>query len=249
MFSPLEQFLVLNLFSFYGDLIDFSITNNAVMILLAMAIFYLISKSLYTFGKFVVSNKWQLLFEEIYVTCVELVYDILGLKGEMFFPVIFSTFLIILVLNILGLIPYSFTVTSHLASTLIFSYMIFIGVVAVGIYYHGFNLVTLFLPAGTSLALSFLLIPVEILSYFFKPVSLGVRLFANLMAGHTLLKVIIGFSWALLGAGGILFIFYLLPLAAIVILFVLETAVSVIQSYVFTILITIYLNDVISLSH
>lgn len=249
MFSPLEQFLVLNLFSFYACFIDLSVTNNTVMVLLGLTLFYFISTSLHTLGKFVISSKWQLLIEEIYAVCIELVYDTLGLKGEMFFPVIFSAFLIILISNILGLIPYSFSITSHLVSALTLSYMLFIGVVAIGIHYHGFNLVSLFLPAGTSLALSFLLIPVEFLSYFFKPVSLGVRLFANLMAGHTLLKVIISFSWALLGAGGILLGAYLLPLAAIVILFVLETAVSAIQSYVFTILITIYLNDVVSLGH
>lgn len=249
MYSPLEQFIIISLFTFYDNIIDFSVTSITVMSLLCVFVIFLMTLSIFTLGRFNVPNKWQFLFEGIYSMCIELIYDILGIKGEKYFPFIFSTFLIILLLNSLGLIPYSFTVTSQLATTLVFAYTIFIGVVIIGIHAHGFNFMGMFLPAGTSLALSFLLVPVELLSYFFKPVSLGVRLFANLMAGHTLLKVIIGFSWAMLGIGGIFLIIYLIPLSAIVILFILETAVSIIQAYVFTILTTIYLNDAISLSH
>nr|QWK44964.1 ATPase subunit 6 [Protohalopteris sp.] len=249
MYSPLEQFIIINLFSVHDIIVDFSVTNVSIIIILCIFVLSVVILSLFTLGRFNVPNRWQFLFEGIYSMCIELIYDVLGIKGEKFFPFLFSTFLVILSLNSLGLIPYSFTITSQLASTLVFAYMIFIGVLIVGVQSHGFNLMSMFLPAGTSLFLSFLLIPVELLSYFFKPVSLGVRLFANLMAGHTLLKVIIGFSWAMLGIGGIYLIIYLIPLGAIVSLFVLETAVSIIQSYVFTILTTIYLNDMISLSH
>ena len=112
---------------------------------------------------------------------------------------------------------------------------------------HGFHMLSLFLPGGTSLVLAFLLVPIEIVSYIFKPLSLAVRLFANMMAGHTLLKVIAGFAWAMMGSGGLLLIAHVVPLGVLVILFGLELAVALIQAYVFTILSCIYINDAIVL--
>jgi len=116
------------------------------------------------------------------------------MKEKTFFPFIFTLFIFILSLNLIGLIPYSFAVTSHLIVTFTFALMIFIGINIICINKHGMNMLSLFLPAGSSFLLAILLVPIEIVSYLFRPISLSVRLFANIMAGHTLLKVIAGFA-------------------------------------------------------
>merc|ERR1712194_868551 len=143
--------------------------------------------------------------------------------------------------------PYSFTITSHLIITFSFSFAIFIGVNIICINIHKVEILSLFIPSNTSFGLALLLVPIEFVSYIFKPISLGVRLFANLMAGHTLLKVIVGFSWSMLLLENIISVFHFLPLLILVILMGLELGVALIQAYVFTILTCIYLNDSINL--
>jgi ATP synthase subunit 6 len=160
---------------------------------------------------------------------------------------IFTLFTFILISNIIGLVPYSFTVTSHLIVTFALALMTFIGINLICIREHGINMLSLFLPPGSSMVLAFLLVPIEIVSYIFRPISLSVRLFANMMAGHTLLKVIAGFAWTMMLAGGGLLVAHVIPLAILVVLMLLEFGVAVIQAYVFTILTCIYLNDAIHL--
>jgi F-type H+-transporting ATPase subunit a len=123
-----------------------------------------------------------------------MLYDNLNTRGQQYFPFIFSLFMFVLLANLIGLIPYSFTITSHLIVTFALALMVFVGVNVICIKEHGFHMVSVFLPSGTSLGLALLLVPIELVSYIFKPISLGVRLFANMMAGHTLLKVIAGFA-------------------------------------------------------
>lgn len=147
----------------------------------------------------------------------------------------------------IGLIPYSFTLTSHLIVTFSLSTAVFIGVNIIGFNIHSTKMLSLFLPSNTSFGLALLLVPIEFVSYIFKPISLGVRLFANLMAGHTLLKVIVGFSWSMLLLDDLLFCMHIVPLLVLIILMGLELAVAVIQAYVFTILTCIYLNDSVNL--
>ena len=149
--------------------------------------------------------------------------------------------------NLIGLIPYSFTVTSHLIITFTLSFSIFIGLNIICLNTYKFEMLSLFIPSNTSVGLALLLVPIEFVSYIFKPISLGVRLFANLMAGHTLLKVIVGFSWSILVLESFLSFFHLIPLIILVILMGLELGVAIIQAYVFTILTCIYLNDSINL--
>jgi len=148
---------------------------------------------------------------------------------------------------LIGLIPYSFTVTSHIIVTFSLALIVFVGVNIVGINIHRVHFLNLFLPSGTALPLAFLLVPLEIVSFLSKPISLSVRLFANMMAGHTLLKVIAGFAWSMMKGGGLLFVAHVLPLAVLFILVGLELGVAVIQAYVFTVLTCIYLNDSINL--
>lgn len=168
-------------------------------------------------------------------------------KSQYFFPLVFSVFFLLVSLNLIGLIPYSFTLTSHLIVTLTLSTSIFIGINIICVRLHGLQFFSLFLPAGTSIGLAFLLVPIELISYIFKPISLSIRLFANMMAGHTLLKVIAGFAFTLMGKAGILFLLHYVPLLILIPLFGLELGVALIQSFVFSILICIYLNDAINL--
>ena len=178
---------------------------------------------------------------------ISMVSDNVGPKGEKYFPFIFTLFVFVLLSNLIGLVPYSFTLTSHLIVTFALAMIVFISVNIAGARIHGLKMFSLFLPAGTTFPLSLLLVPIEFVSYMFKPISLSVRLFANLMAGHTLLKVIAGFGWALMGCTGVLFLAHYVPLAVLFPLFGLELAVALIQAYVFSILSCIYLNDAISL--
>lgn len=150
-------------------------------------------------------------------------------------------------LNLIGLVPYSFTLTSHLIVTLALSLSVFIGINIVCARLHGLNMFSLFLPSGTPITLALLLVPIELISYIFKPISLSIRLFANMMAGHTLLKVIAGFAYTLMGNTGILFLMHYVPLLILIPLFGLELGVALIQSFVFSILVCIYLNDSINL--
>jgi len=170
-----------------------------------------------------------------------------GNKKEAFFPLIFTIFMFITGMNVIGLIPYTYTVTSHFIVTLSLSLTIFIGMNIISVRTHGLHIFSLFFPGGTSTILGLLLVPVEIISYIFKPLSLAIRLFCNMMAGHTLLKVFAGFAWSLASLSGALFYVQLLPIAILVPLFVLELGVALIQAYVFSLLTCIYLNDALNL--
>ena len=149
----------------------------------------------------------------------------------------------ILTNNLIGLVPYSFTTTSYITLTFFMSFSVFIGMIIIGFQRHGLVFFSLFLPANTGFLLALVLVPIELVSYISKPISLGVRLFINLMAGHTLLKVIVGFSWSMLLVENLTAIMFIIPLLILVVLMGLELAVALIQAYVFVTLICIYLND------
>ena len=250
LFSPLEQFQIYPIISMGLFYFDFSITNIFFISVLTITLFYFFfSFSLANDNTFFfIPLTWQNLFELTYTMIAQLLFDNINKKGEIYFPFIIVLFLFILILNLIGLISYSFTITSHIVITFIFSISIFIGMNVICINIYRFKAFSLFIPSNTSFGLALLLVPIEFISYFFKPISLGVRLFANLMAGHTLLKVIVGFSWDLLFLDGLLLsTLHLIPLFILIILFGLELAVAIIQAYVFTILTCIYLNDSINL--
>jgi len=246
--TPLEQFQITVLVPCRLYFLDLSFTNllfiNLIILFLYIMLVNVFSKN----GKFnYIPNIWQALIEKLNKTVALLLYDNINEKGEKYLPFIYVVLLFIVSVNLIGLIPYSFTVTSHLIVTLTMSFAIFIGVNVICIEINRENILSLFLPSNTFFGLALLLVPIEFISYIFKPISLGVRLFANLMAGHTLLKVIIGFSWSILFLENIIYILHLIPLSVIVLLFGLELGVALIQAYVFTILTCIYLNDSIHL--
>jgi len=249
--SPLEQFQVLPVFSLIIGIFDFSLTNETIILILILfftviLLLGLLKESDNTY--FIIPNRWQSVIELIYKMMLGLVNDnIKDKKSLYFFPLVFALFLLLLSLNLIGLIPYSFTLTSHLIVTLSLSLAIFIGINIICIRIHGLHFFSLFLPSGTSIVLAFLLVPIELISYIFKPISLSIRLFANMMAGHTLLKVIAGFAFTLMSNVGILFLLHYIPLLILIPLFGLELGVALIQSFVFSILICIYLNDAINL--
>jgi F-type H+-transporting ATPase subunit a len=222
--------------------VDLSFTNASLFMLLsALAICGVLF--LGTREKKIIPDKLQLISEMIYNFIAKMISDTAGTKAKPYFPFIFSLFMFVLFCNMLGMLPYSFTVTSHIIVTLIMAIFIFIAVTVIGFLKHGFGYLKLFIPSGVPMVLLPLITVIEIISYLSRPVSLSVRLFANMMAGHTMLKVFGGFVVSLGMLGG------WLPLGFSVALTGLEILVAFLQAYVFAILTCIYLNDALNLHH
>ncbi|MDC0513989.1 F0F1 ATP synthase subunit A [Pelagibacteraceae bacterium] len=221
---------------------DLSFTNASLFMLLSAvticAVLYLGTKE-----KKLIPDKLQLISELFYNFIAKMISDTAGSKAKPYFPFIFSLFMFVLFCNMLGMLPYSFTVTSHIIVTLIMAMFIFIAVTVIGFLKHGFGYLKLFVPNGVPVILLPLITIIEIISYLSRPVSLSVRLFANMMAGHTMLKVFGGFVISLGMLGG------WLPLGFSVALTGLEILVAFLQAYVFAILTCIYLNDALNLHH
>jgi F-type H+-transporting ATPase subunit a len=222
--------------------IDLSFTNASLFMLISASII-LLFLFLGTRDKKIVPNKIQLIAEMFYTFVAKMISDTAGSKAKPYFPFIFSLFMFVLFCNMLGMLPYSFTVTSHIIVTLIMAIFIFVAVTVIGFLKHGFGYLKLFVPSGVPMVLLPLITIIEIISYLSRPVSLSVRLFANMMAGHTMLKVFGGFVISLGMLGG------WLPLGFSVALTGLEILVAFLQAYVFAILTCIYLNDALNLHH
>lgn len=246
LFSPLDQFKIAPFSSLVISGIDFSITNFLLVSLLTISlfkVFVFLMKDSTTNSFFIVPTGWQHLIEKIYGLVTQLLSDIITTGSEKYFPFMTVLFLFILTNNLIGLVPYSFTITSHITLTFLMSFSIFVAMNIIGFQRHGVELFSLFLPANTTFFLALLLVPIELISYIAKPISLGVRLFINLMAGHSLLKVIVGFSWNMLLVENIKGIVFIIPLLILVLLMGLELGVALIQAYVFITLTSIYIND------
>ena len=221
---------------------DISFTNSSLfMVVSTLAI--LIIFNLGSKKNSLLPNKLQLLSELSYTFVSKMISDTAGSKARPYFAFIFSLFMFVLFCNMFGMIPYTFTVTSHIIVTFVLAAFIFIGVTIVGFIKHGFGYLKLFVPSGVPVVLLPLIVIIEIISYLSRPVSLSVRLFANMMAGHTMLKVFGGFVVSLGILGG------WLPLSFSVALTGLEILVAFLQAYVFAILTCIYLNDALNLHH
>ena len=221
---------------------DISFTNASLfMIISSLAI--LIIFNIGSKKNSLLPNKIQLLAELSYTFVSKMISDTAGLKAKPYFAFIFSLFMFVLFCNMFGMIPYTFTVTSHIIVTFVLAAFIFIGVTIVGFAKHGFGYLKLFVPSGVPAILLPLIVVIEVISYLSRPVSLSVRLFANMMAGHTMMKVFGGFVISLGIIGG------WLPLSFSVALTGLEILVAFLQAYVFAILTCIYLNDALNLHH
>ena len=241
--NPMHQFIVYRIGPeiSLGN-IDISFTNASLfMIISALAIISVFFAG--TRRKAVIPTKIQLLTELSYTLVSKMISDTAGSKAKPYFPFIFSLFMFVLFCNMLGMLPYSFTVTSHIIVTFALAAVIFIGVTIIGFANHGVGYLKLFIPSGVPVVLLPLIVIIEIISYLARPVSLSVRLFANMMAGHTMLKVFGGFVISLGIIGG------WLPLSFTVALIGLEILIAFLQAYVFAILTCIYLNDALNLNH
>jgi len=247
IFTPLEQFSIISWLPLHFGNIYLSYTNSSFYIMLTtMLVFTLFSLTTKNTG-YLVPTRWQSVVEMIYEFVVSLVSEQIGKKGEKYFPLIFTTFVFLLFINLIGMIPYSFTATTHFLVTFGLSLSLFIGITIVGFQTHGLHFFSFLLPKGAPLALAPLLVVLELVSYCFRAISLGVRLFANMMAGHTLVKILSGFAWNMLSIGGLLGVAAVIPFVVVFALTGLEIGVACLQAYVFTILTCIYLNDAINL--
>mgnify|MGYP001228719248 CR=1 FL=1 len=241
--NPMQQFTVNKIgpeIKIAG--IDLSFTNSSLFMVISASMILLFL----FFGskeKNIIPGKIQLIAEMFYTFVAKMISDTAGSKAKPYFPFIFSLFMFVLFCNMVGMLPYSFTVTSHIIVTLILALFIFIAVTFIGFIKHGFKYLRIFVPSGVPAILLPLITIIEIISYLSRPVSLSVRLFANMMAGHTMMKVFGGFVISLGIVGG------WLPLSFSVALTGLEILVAFLQAYVFAILTCIYLNDALNLHH
>jgi len=241
--NPMHQFEVYRI----GPEINLGEINlsftNASLFMTISSILILLFLFLGTKKKSLVPTKIQFITEASYIFVAKMINDTAGSSAKSFFPFIFTLFMFVLFANMVGMLPYSFTVTSHIIVTFVLAAMVFIGVTILGFIKHGFKYLEIFVPKGVPIILLPLIVIIEIISYLSRPVSLSVRLFANMMAGHTMLKVFGGFVISLGLLGG------WLPLGFSVALTGLEILVAFLQAYVFAILTCIYLNDALNLHH
>ncbi len=238
--DPMHQFVIHRIIPVKIGGLDLSFTNSSLwmVIIVALAALFLLAG-----GRRVVPTRWQSLKEMTYEFIAGTMRDILGDSGRSFFPFVFTLFIFILLANMLGMVPYSFTVTSHIIVTFALALVVFVLATIVGFIKHGAGYLKLFVPSGVPAYMLVILVPIEIISYFTRPLSLSVRLFANMMAGHTMLKVFGAFVVGLGIIGG------WAPLAMMVALSGLEVLVAFLQAYVFAVLTVIYLNDAINMHH
>ncbi|MBL4787966.1 MAG: F0F1 ATP synthase subunit A [Kordiimonadaceae bacterium] len=246
--SPIEQFEIKTIkpLELFG--LDVSFTNSAFIMVLVVGVL-----SLFLIGgtrkSAMVPGRWQITVELAYNFIASMIRDNVGKEGKPYFPFIFTLFLFVLGMNLAGLFPYSFTVTSHIAVTFFMAAFIFIGVTIVGFVKNGAGYLKLFVPPGLPAWLLPIVVIIEVISYCVRPISLSVRLFANMLAGHIMMKVFAGFIISLAALGVVGMAGAVLPFVVTVMLTGLELLVAGLQAYVFTILTCIYLNDAMHPSH
>ncbi len=247
-FDPMYQFEIVRILPLTIGGLDVSFTNASlymVAIVALVSLFMIQSMR----GRALVPGRLQSLAELSYEFIANMVRDNAGSEGMRFFPFIFSLFMFILFANMIGMIPYSYTVTSHIIITFALAITVFLGVTAVGFVKHGLGFLKLFAPSGVPVILLPLIIVIELISYLVRPITLSVRLFANMTAGLVIMKVFAGFV-LLLGVGGVLgMVGALVPLLFMVAFTALKVLVAFLQAYVFAILTCIYLNDALHMHH
>lgn len=248
--SPLDQFIIRNLFTIKADLlgnIQLSLTNIGLYLMITTVIIFMLY-ILATNYNIVVPNNWSLSVESIYATVFSIVVNqINAKKGQMFFPLISGLFIFILINNLVGMVPYSFAPTSHFIITFSMSFTIVIGATILGFQVHSLKFFSLLVPSGCPLALLPLLALIEFISYLSRPVSLGLRLGANILSGHMLLNILAGFTFNIMKKGIIYFFLGLVPLLFILAFSGLEIGIAFIQAQVFVVLSASYIKDSLDL--
>lgn len=247
--SPLEQFEVTPLVS-----ITAPVLGNFVLALTNLGLYAIITV-VFVLGIHVLGNnahrlvpsRWSIALETTYTTVLNIVRDQTGSNNEIYTPFITALFWLILIGNLNGNVPYAYTITTSVITAIGLSILVFFAVTALGMSIHGLHFFAFFVPSGTPFALVPALVLIELISYLARAVSLGTRLWANMVAGHTLLKILSTFLGQLFSAGLVTAVFTLIPFAVFVALIGLEIAVSFIQAYVFTVLTSSYIRDAIEL--
>jgi F-type H+-transporting ATPase subunit a len=249
MADPIHQFEIHKLFTIAkigGQEIAF--TNSSLYMVIAVGVIAALLIGM-TASRSIVPGRLQSLAELSYEFVATTIRSSAGAEGMRYFPLVFSLFMFILVVNLIGLIPYTFTVTSHIIITVALALLVFVTVLVFGFANHGLHFLKLFVPSGIPIYILPLVVIIEVFSFLLRPVSHSVRLFANMLAGHIALKVFASFIPLLAGLGIIGWAGATLPLGMVVALTALELLVAFLQAYVFTILTCIYLNDTIHPGH
>jgi len=246
IFNPLEQFRIQVLKKICFSGIDISITNNTIIlsiVLLAFTFLFYVNNSNNTY----ILSKWQYAIENVYLFVLQLfkqqVSNIVALK---YFPLVLFIFSFILISNLIGLLPYGFTITGHIIFTFQIAFSLFVGITLINFFNNKLSFFNLFVPSGVPKPLVPFLVVIEVVSYLIRPFSLSVRLFANMLAGHTLLNILSAFIFNIFKQYAII---SFLPLLFIVFIIVLEFCIAIVQAYIFSILTCIYLNDIYNTSH
>ena len=243
--NPMEQFTIKPIVPLHIGGYDVSFTNQSllmVIVAIAASLFLTVAMA----KRRLVPSRAQSMAEMSYEFVANMIQTSAGNGGLRFFPFVFTLFVFVLFSNFFGMIPGSFTVTSQIAVTFTLAALVILTVIVTGFMTHGFGFLKLFVPAAPWYLL-ILLVPIEVISFLTRPISLSVRLFANMLAGHTMLAVFGGFVVLLGGAGGVLSLLSIAPMALIVAIMLLELLVAFLQAYVFAILTCIYLNEALHL--
>ena len=241
MANPIEQFQIKPIIPLEIGGVNVSFTNSAVMMVISVVLITAFL-TLSVRSRALVPGRWQSMAEVFYEFVANMLRDNVGSEGRKYFPFIFSLFMFVLFGNLLGMLPGAFTYTSHVIVTFGMAAVVFIGVTIIGFARHGTHFLRMFFPHGAPIATAVILVPIELISYFSRPFSLAVRLFANMTVGHIILKVMGGFVVSL---GAFYVIPGIIPFAFLGGITVLEFGIALLQAYVFTILSCIYLHDAI----
>lgn len=244
--DPIHQFAITDVFSTGEG--GFALTNSALFMVLTVGliIIYLLGS---TASRSLVPSRAQVVSELLYDFVASMVRSAAGSEGMKFFPFVFSLFMFVLVANMFGMIPFFFTFTSHIIITFALALLVFLVVIVYGVYKNGLKFFKLFVPSGVPGYVLPIVVPIEVVSFLSRPISLSVRLFANILAGHITLKVFAGFIVTLGGLGFLGWLGALLPLIMTVAITALEFLVAALQAYVFAVLTSMYINDAIHPSH
>lgn len=245
--DPIHQFQIHPIIPIQMFGYDLSLTNSGLFMVIVLGVIALITV-IGTAGRALVPGRLQAIAEMLYEFIDDLIVSTMGKSGRKFFPLVLSLFLFVLFSNVIGLIPGTYTVTSQIIVTFALAMVVILTVVVYGLMKHGTHFFGLFVPSGVPKPLLVLLTPIELISFLSRPISLSMRLFANMLAGHIALKVFAGFL-LMLGAAGGWFALAPLPLAMIVALTALEFLVAGLQAFVFAVLTCIYLNDALHPGH
>jgi F-type H+-transporting ATPase subunit a len=248
--DPIHQFSINNIFTI-GHIGGYTIafTSSSAYMLLTVAVICLLSVRGFKRQQ-LIPGRFQSAAELSYVFVASMIRSTAGEEGMVFFPLVYSIFMFILVSNLIGVIPYSFTVASHIIVTAAFALLVFFTVLIYGVYKNGLKFFRIFVPSGIPIYILPLVVAIEMISFLTRPLSHSVRLFANMLAGHITLQVFAGFV-VLLGTslGAIGWIAGVVPLALTIAIYALEILVAFLQAYVFAVLTCIYLNDALHAGH